>query len=209
MSSSAAWPSTTHDWAMSVDVTHLDSVRNAPEVYAPGGTAHLVLEVIAYAADEAEATDAGAARCRVTLHADGSVSVDDNGRGTDTRTDPSGRPVRKPVMSTKDIRFFDSPEPSRLPDGHPRRGISTVAALSEWLVHTSRRSDGAWSRRYALGIPVSDLLPVSEANGVGTTVHFLPVEGLRSEPQVGAPELRQLSGAWARLKLEVIDERSG
>jgi DNA gyrase/topoisomerase IV subunit B len=35
----------------------------------------------------------------------------------------------------------------------PRRGISVVAALSEWLVHTNRRRDDAWTQRYEHGIP--------------------------------------------------------
>ena len=210
MSSSAVWP-TTHDWARSVDVAHLEGVRRAPDRYAPGGATHLVLEVIAYAADEAEAAGTTTGWCRVTLHADGSVSVSDDGRGTDTRTDPTGRPVRKPVMSTKDIRFFDSPEPPLLPDGHPRRGISIVAALSEWLVHTNRRADGAWTQRYEGGVPAGDLVAASpdDDTSTGTTVHFRPADGVRSNGEVSAPELRRLSGACTRLTLEVIDERSG
>ena len=58
-------------------------------------------------------------------------AVADNGRGTDTRYDERGEPVRKPVMATKDLRFFDTAGAELLPDGHPRRGMSVVAALSE------------------------------------------------------------------------------
>jgi len=49
-------------------------------VFAPGGALHLVLEVVAYVADEASVTGNG--RREITLHADGSVSIADNGRGT-------------------------------------------------------------------------------------------------------------------------------
>lgn len=59
---------------------------------------HLVLEVLAYAADEAES--AGNGSCAVILNEDGSISVTDNGRGTDTRTDEHGRAIKKPVMTT-------------------------------------------------------------------------------------------------------------
>jgi len=93
----------------------------------------------------------------VTLHGDNSVSVADNGRGTDTRYDDCAQPIKKPVRATRDLRFFDFPDAQTLPDGHPRRGMSTVAALSEWLTHTNRRSNGAWTQRYEHGLPVTDL----------------------------------------------------
>lgn len=104
---------TTHDWSVAVDRDHLARIRREPAAFAPGGVRHLVLEVLAYAADEAES--AGGGRCVVRLHLDGSVSVADDGRGTDTRPDDQGRDVKKPVMSSKDLRFFDSPAPSGCP----------------------------------------------------------------------------------------------
>jgi hypothetical protein len=76
------WRNTTHDWASSVDDAHLAEVREHPSRFAAGGTAHLIFEVIAHAADEA-ANTGNAARCVVSLHNDGSVSVADNGRGTE------------------------------------------------------------------------------------------------------------------------------
>ena len=45
----------THDWAASVDRHHRDRIRSEPHTYAPvGGLLHLLLEVLAYANDEAE-----------------------------------------------------------------------------------------------------------------------------------------------------------
>jgi topoisomerase IV subunit B len=49
-----------------VDTGHLAEVRRRPAKFAPGGVPHLVLEVIAYAAEEIAGTAAG--RCAVTLH---------------------------------------------------------------------------------------------------------------------------------------------
>jgi topoisomerase IV subunit B len=201
---SGAWENTTHDWALTVDTGHLARIRAEPDVFAAGGTTHLVLEVVAYAAEEAESTSTSG-RCLVTLHADGSVSVADNGRGTDTRYDAEGQPVKKPVMATKDLRFFDRPDAQRLPDGRPRRGMSTVAALSSWLVHTNRRRNGAWTRRYEHGIPVTGLLAIPDQHTTGTTVHFLPADSVRSMAEVSASTLRQLTAAWPHLVVEVID----
>ncbi|MFD9124183.1 ATP-binding protein [Kitasatospora sp. NPDC059571] len=192
---------TTHDWAIAVDGDHLARIRREPATFTPGGLQHLVLEVIAYAADEAEANNGG--RCVVTFHRDGSVSVCDDGRGTATRVDDRGRVVKKPVMSTKDLRFFDSPDAQLLPDGYPRRGISVVAALSEWLVHTNRRRNGAWTQRYEHGVPVTDLVPIPGSEETGTTVHFRPDGNAGAD---GAPVVIDpvhLAAAWGALSVEV------
>lgn len=125
--SATAWTNTTHDWRALVDEPHVRAVREQPEVIAPGGVRHLRREVLGYVADEAGAVD-------------GTVRVRDHGRGTDTRRDGHGRAIRKPVMATKDLRCFDVPSARVLPDGHPRRGMSVVAALSDWLVHDSDRA---------------------------------------------------------------------
>ncbi|MFH8985684.1 ATP-binding protein [Streptomyces varsoviensis] len=195
------WRNTTHDWAATVDRDHLADIRRNPATFAPGGTRHLILEVLAYAADEAECGHGG--HCRVTLHPDGSISVADDGRGTDTRFDGDGRPVKKPVMASKDLRFFDFPEAQTLPDGHPRRGMSVVAALSEWLVHTNRRRDGAWSQRYEHGLPVADLEPLADDGTTGTTVRFRPDNRLRTARTAG--ELADLVAPWPSLTVEVDD----
>lgn len=200
------WRNTTHEWAKDLDVDHLEQIRRESAVIASGGLVHLLLEVLAYAADEATRRDSGQAV--VTLHADGSVSVADNGRGTDTRVDDQGRLVKKPVMATKDLRFFDSPGAAMLPDGCPRRGISIVAALSEWLVHTNRRRNGSWTQRYEYGLPATDLKPIPQDGTTGTTVHFLPDAALVSNVQTSGETLRRWAAALSpHLRIEVNDDR--
>ncbi|WP_330261448.1 ATP-binding protein [Streptomyces sp. NBC_00539] len=205
----ASWRNTTHDWASTVDTGHLALIRSDPAGFAPGGLRHLVLEVIAYAADEAE-SGGGGGRCAVTFHEDGSVSVADDGRGTDTRLDADGRPVKKPVMATKDLRFFDHPGAQLLPDGQPRRGMSVVAALSEWLVHTNRRAGGAWTQRYEHGVPATGLNPIAGDGTTGTAVHFRPGEQDLRVSHEGTPtELAGLVTAWPYLTVDFADRRSG
>jgi len=58
---------TTHDWASAVDVAHLALIRRDPATFAPGGVRHLILEVAAYAADEAECTNGGHCACALTV----------------------------------------------------------------------------------------------------------------------------------------------
>lgn len=193
-----SWTNTTHDWAAAVDAAHLDSIAADPDRYAPGGAWHLLLEVAAHPADEAE--DRGTrGLCTVTAHADGSWSVADGGRGTDTRLDSAGRPVKKPVMSTKDLRFFEGPAAELLPDGFARRGMSEVSALSTWLVHTNRRLDGSWTQRYERGVP-GGLLPIPGNGATGTTVRFLPGPELAGAMPAHGEILQVLSAAWPGLE---------
>ncbi|GAA2580659.1 DNA topoisomerase IV subunit B family protein [Streptomyces lienomycini] len=197
---------TTHDWAADTDAAHVAHIRRRAAEFAPGGPLHLVLEVLAYAADEA--SDRGGGRCVVGLRPDGSLCVRDDGRGTDTRVAEDGRRVRKPVMATKDLRFFDFPGAEMLPDGRPRRGVSVVAALSEWLVHTNRRLDGAWTRRYEYGVPVTGLEPVEADGTTGTLVRFVPDRSLVPGPVPEAADLSRLVGAWPHLEVRVDDRRT-
>jgi topoisomerase IV subunit B len=201
------WRNSTHDWASVMDLDHVARIRRDPAAFAPGGVRHLVLEVVAYAAEEAERSSGG--RCAVVLRSDGSVSVSDDGRGTDTGFDGHGRAVRKPVMATKDLRFFDFPAAQLLPDGHPRRGMSVVAALSEWLVHANHRSSGAWAQRYEHGVPVTDLVPVAGDGTTGTTVRFLPDATVRAGGGLTAGELTRLAASWRHLSVEIGDRRAG
>ncbi|WP_199808107.1 ATP-binding protein [Streptomyces sp. NRRL F-2580] len=203
--SRASWENTTHDWSGLVDAGHLAHIRRSPAEFAPDGPWHLVLEVLAYAADEASSRGGGS--CVVVLHPDGSLSVRDDGRGTDTRVDEHGQVVKKPVMATKDLRFFDFPQAEALPDGRPRRGMSVVAALSEWLAHTNRRLNGAWTQRYEQGVPVTGLEPVEADGTTGTLVHFRPDASLGRVNVPAAGDLSRLATLWPHLEVQIDDRR--
>ena len=171
MSDISSWRATTHDWSVEVDRAHLDAIRSQKDLYGAGGARHLILEVLAYASDEAEHLGrVGIAR--VLVRPTGNVTVADDGRGTDTRTDSDGRIVRKPVMATRDLRYFEVVDGPLLPDGLPRRGMSLVAALSAELVHENHRIDGAWSQTYRYGIPDDQLQPLRMNGPSGTSVTF-------------------------------------
>ncbi|WP_433163369.1 hypothetical protein [Kribbella sp. CA-247076] len=198
----ADWVNTTHDWAGTVDQEHLELVRSDAERFAAGGLLHLVLEVIAYPSDEAESAGRRGT-CTITLHNDGSVAIEDDGRGTDTRLDEHGQPIRKPIMATQDLRFFADPASPLLPDGHPRRGMSVVAALSSWLVHTNRRRNGSWTQRYEYGVPVTDLKPLDPTPSTGTTVHFRPDPAYLTGARLSADSLRPFLN-FPHLDLRVV-----
>ncbi|MCL3862488.1 ATP-binding protein [Actinotalea sp. K2] len=198
MDERATWMVTTHDWAKEVDVEHLAQVRDDPDSHGSGCQRHMILEVLAYADEEARSIGRTGVAV-VTIDAHGTVTVADDGRGTDTRTDAEGRVVRKPVMSTQDVRFFDVADGPLLPDGLPRRGMSTVAARCPVLVHENHRADGAWSQTYRYGVPDDELRSVGAPRTSGTTVVF------SRDPEIGGPEhlteddLRAF--AWLRVEL--------
>lgn len=103
------------------------------------------------------------------------MSVDDDGRGTDTRVDERGGVIRKPVMATADVRFVDPDTRPLLPHGLPRRGMSSVAALSALLVHENHRAEGSWLQSYCYGIPEDELMPLPPRGHSGTVVRFRAV----------------------------------
>ncbi|MFF4037447.1 hypothetical protein [Streptomyces sp. NPDC001816] len=110
-------------------------------------------------------------------------------------------------MATKDLRFFDFPDAEHLPDGHPRRGMSVVAALSEWLMHTNRRLDGAWTQRYEHGVPVTDLEPLQADGTTGTLIRFLPDTALRSQGLPTTDDLGRWASRWSDLQVRIDDQR--
>ena len=194
----------THDWSRAVDVDHLDEIRRNAGAFASGGPLRLVLEVLAYPVDEA--AEGGTTRIRVVLHTDGSISVADDGRGTETRVDAEGGARVKPIMATKDLRFYGRDDAPLLPDGSARAGISVVAALSEWVVHTNRRAEGGWSQRFEHGLPQGVLEAVPDRASTGTVVHFRPDPAL-VPGSVAAADVRAAAQAYAGVvPIEVVAE---
>lgn len=199
----STWITTTHDWTEPVDVEHLADIRARSAEFGGGGVRHLVLEVLAYADDEARALGRRGT-ATVTLRDAGSITVSDDGRGTDTRRDDAGHIVRKPVMATRDVRFFDAAAPPLLPDGAPRRGMSTVAALSEVLVHENRRGTEGWTQAYHHGRPATDLGLLDDPSSTGTSVTFTPDRCVPKDVGLEAADL----SAFEWLEISVVDGRS-
>lgn len=197
-----AWTTTTHDWSVDVDRGHLVAGCALARSLGEAMALHLVLEVVAYADDEAAATGR---RGSVVVTVTGrEVEVTDDGRGTDTRRDGEGRTVRKPVMASRDVRFFDSDEPPLLPDGLARRGMSVVSAVSPLLLHENWRPEGCWVQAYEHGIPLDELREGTAVDRTGTTVTFR----LPSPHVVPVAQLRRLAPAFTHVEVRVGSRNS-
>ncbi|MBV9689541.1 MAG: DNA topoisomerase (ATP-hydrolyzing) subunit B [Ktedonobacteraceae bacterium] len=193
----------------------LEPVRVRPGMYIGAtdqrGLHHLIYEVVDNSVDEVMAGYADTVV--VTIHADGSVTITDNGRGipVDEHHQRPGLSTLEVVMTVLHAGGKFGGNGYTISSGLHGVGVSVVNALSEWCQVDVKRDGRLWRQRYEKGVPVTGLLDLGPVEGKGTTTSFLAdltvMETRDYNFDVLAQRFREMAYLNRGLTIGLYDER--
>ena len=192
----------------------LEPVRKRPGMYigstGPTGLHHLIWEVVDNSVDEAMAGYGD--EIIVTMNADGTVSVEDHGRGIPVDPHPQFKVSALELVLTKlhaGGKFGGGGY--KVSGGLHGVGVSVVNALSTYLLAEVKRDGKLWQQEFKRGVPQGKVKAVGTARGTGTTITFRPDETIFETTEFDLKtildHLRQHAYLTKGMKFVIIDQR--
>ena len=192
----------------------IEAIRLRPGMYIGDttwrGLHHLVYEVVDNSIDEAMA-----GYCKniwVAIHADGSASVLDDGRGIPVgHHAEQGKSTLEVVLTTAHAGGKFDHDSYKVSGGLHGVGVTVVNALSEWLQAEVHRDGQVWRQDYKEGEATGPVRPSGPAKATGTKITFLPdgaiFPNITFDYDVLEKRLRELSYLNKRVRIHLRDER--
>ena len=189
----------------------LEAVRKRPGMYIGStsrkGLNHLIYEIVDNAVDEHLAGYCDT--IHVTLEADGSATVTDNGRGIPVGMHEKGVPAERLVFTTLHAGGKFDNNAYKTSGGLHGVGSSVVNALSKRLTIDIERDGGLFHDSYEKGHPTTELIDgllpmIKKSKGHGTTINFLPDDEIFDTVKFGAEEVKNRLHQTAYLNPKLI-----
>ena len=193
----------------------LEGVRKRPDMYIGDtnerGLHHCVFEIVDNSIDESLA--GYCSEIKVHLHADGSCSIQDNGRGIPVDVNPKhNMPALELVLTNLHAGGKFGKGAYQVSGGLHGVGAKCVNAVSEWFVAEVRREEKIHQMEFSRGITTQKMKVIGSCQSTGTKVTFLPDEQIFTETRefkfdVLAKRLRELAFLNPGVKISLKEDK--